>query len=71
MQQNDWHRTSTIILLCAMVLTGLGAVGLGLAWRFNSISPDLLGLCFTLVTALGAALVFYNRTQPTLGAHNL
>ena len=64
MHQNDWHRTSSIILLCAMVLTGVGAVGLGLAWRFNAISPDLLGLCFLLVTSLAGALVFYNRTLP-------
>jgi hypothetical protein len=64
MQPNDWHRASSIILLCAMVLSGLGAVGLGLAWRFNSISPDLLGMCFVLITALAAAAVFYNRTLP-------
>ena len=53
-----------------MVLTGVGAIGLGIAWRCDAISADPLGLCFLLVTALAAALVFYNRTLPMLAARD-
>jgi hypothetical protein len=61
--QNTWNRTSVAVLLCAMTLTGEAGVGLGLSWRFGSISPSLLGLCFMVGTAFAAALLFYNRTN--------
>ncbi len=70
MQQNNWHNVSAVILVCAMALAGLGAVGLGFAWRFDAISQNRPGLCLVLVPALVAALVFYNRTQPTLVKHS-
>jgi len=38
--------------------------------RCDAISADPLGLCFLLVTALAAALVFYNRTLPMLAARD-
>jgi hypothetical protein len=65
MQQKNWCNVSAVVLVCAMALAGLGAVGLGFAWRLGTISPNLLGLCFVLVTALAGALVFYNRTHPS------
>jgi hypothetical protein len=64
-QQDTWSRTSVVVLLCAMTLTGVAGVGLGLSWRFGAIQPNLLGLCFVLVTGLIASVLFYNRTHGT------
>lgn len=64
-QQDTWGRTSVAVLLCAMTLTGLAGIGLGLSWRFGVILPSMLGLCFMVVTGLVAALLFYNRTHAT------
>jgi hypothetical protein len=64
-QQDTWGLTSVVVLLCAMTLTGVAGVGLGLSWRFGTIQPSLLGLCFMLVTGLIAAVLFYNRTHDT------
>ena len=61
--QDSSNFTSVAVLVCAMVLTGVAGVGLGLSWRFGAILPSLLGLFFMIVTGLAAALLFYSRTH--------
>jgi hypothetical protein len=66
MQQRDtWGRMTVALLLCAMTLTGVAGIGLGLSWRFGMILPSMLGLFFMAATGWGAALLFYNRTHAT------
>lgn len=62
-ERNTWNGLSVTVLLCAMALTGIVAVGLGISWRFGAISTSLLGLCFVVGTGLVVSLVFYNRTH--------
>jgi hypothetical protein len=62
-QRNAWKGVSVAVLLCAMALAGVVAVGLGFSLRFGAVSSSLLGLCFVVGTGLAASVLLYNRTR--------
>ena len=62
-QRNAWNSVSVAVLLCAMALAGVVAVGLGFSFRFGAVSSSLLGLCFVVGAGLAASVLLYNRTH--------